>query len=102
MHNKKDFLQKWGNELQRYCEEYNLNFELIKTLGASYNLEEGYLNFDKPWDEESEELARLELEGKLPKQRVKKVLLCEFTDDKITFTQTEHTQKYIALNKFSL
>ena len=97
MKKKSDFFEKWGYELQKYCKKHSLDYKLLKRLGASYNFEEGYISFDKPWDEESEKFAKLELEGKLPKQYMKKVLHCEFTENEITFTQTEYTEKYLAL-----
>ena len=94
---KSDFFEKWSNNLQKYCEENKLDYDFLKDRGVSYNFIEGYIRFHEPWTEERQRLGSLELEGKIPKQLVKSLLMCEFTTDKLIVTQTEHTQKFLAL-----
>ena len=96
---KSDFFERWGDELQKYCEENKLDFDFLKKRGSSHNFKEGYIWFHEPWTEECQILARLELEGKIPKQLVKSILMCEFTTDKLIVTQTEYTQKILVLKE---
>lgn len=78
---------EWSNEIQSFCDENQLSFEAAKNLSQAWNKNTVVLYFcDKHNNSDG-------LMNDTPSPMV--LLIRREKDGRITFEQTEHTQKYL-------
>ena len=77
---------QYQDEIQHYCEENGLNFELAKTLPQCWGKNDIWIQYHDPQKGSS---------GLLDETPAPIVLIIRVHNGSVSFEQTEHTAKYL-------